>query len=624
MIVSMMTESYADWGFHFLTGVLCNNFNSDEKILINLINFSEEKIKILKEYFPSVIFENHKIETELKDKNNFGKKVFKVTYLKGEFVYKAFKKYQEPVLWIDITALVRSNLTELTSQLGQMKNSCLLMRRDFDKDSGKTVYAAEIFGMNDLSTIEKYRDDCNKRKEEWFADQLALCEIETPREYIHFGSWSNFNYREDAKSWSDRGKSGGGKSSVSDCTWTQNKFIEDLEHRIPDYRDRFYEYRNKIMKYKILIFTDDKDWCYHNTINEIAKNPNFEFTILHDLSEREKLMSWEGDLVWARCGSYRHKKLLDIRPDLRSISFSTITTGGEVLLDRFKKQIDSNSGEAGVIVQNQSAKLLIDDWIKKEENSMECFILPNGVDVDQFTTTGNDKEFTIGFSGRTLHKEERMMKGFEFVKVASEIIGAKLKIASNTPETQIEFKDMPEFYRSIDVLVLPSHSEGCSNTINEALASGVPVITTKIGFHGDISAEGIIFVEREIKSIVDTLNRLRGIKFRESMSKKARKWAEDHSWEKLQPLYTNTFFKMIKLADENRIKTVEIKPVKKVTPYTGPYIELVADKDFSLGKIEKNGAQIWFEKGVKKKVKYDDLHKPIIDRAIKHRFLKAV
>jgi len=44
-----------------------------------------------------------------------------------------------------------------------------------------------------------------------------------------------------------------------------------------------------------------------------------------------------------------------------------------------------------------------------------------------------------------------------------------------------QFRDMRSFYSAIDVLCLPSHSEGCSNVLGEALAAGTPAVATDVG-----------------------------------------------------------------------------------------------------------------------------------------------
>ena len=50
--------------------------------------------------------------------------------------------------------------------------------------------------------------------------------------------------------------------------------------------------------------------------------------------------------------------------------------------------------------------------------------------------------------------------------------------------------DVPEIMRALDVFVLPSRAEGISNTILEAMASGLPVIATDVGGNGELIANG--------------------------------------------------------------------------------------------------------------------------------------
>jgi glycosyltransferase involved in cell wall biosynthesis len=54
-----------------------------------------------------------------------------------------------------------------------------------------------------------------------------------------------------------------------------------------------------------------------------------------------------------------------------------------------------------------------------------------------------------------------------------------------------ERSDIAEIMRGLDCFVLPSLGEGISNTILEAMASGLPIIATAVGGNGELVNEGI-------------------------------------------------------------------------------------------------------------------------------------
>jgi glycosyltransferase involved in cell wall biosynthesis len=53
-----------------------------------------------------------------------------------------------------------------------------------------------------------------------------------------------------------------------------------------------------------------------------------------------------------------------------------------------------------------------------------------------------------------------------------------------------ERNDVPDVMRGLDCFVLPSLAEGISNTILEAMASGLPVIATDVGGNSDLVEHG--------------------------------------------------------------------------------------------------------------------------------------
>ncbi|MBI3756926.1 MAG: TIGR03088 family PEP-CTERM/XrtA system glycosyltransferase [Deltaproteobacteria bacterium] len=71
-----------------------------------------------------------------------------------------------------------------------------------------------------------------------------------------------------------------------------------------------------------------------------------------------------------------------------------------------------------------------------------------------------------------------------------------LQLLQNTNATQLawlpgEREDIPDLLRSLDIFILPSIAEGISNTILEAMASGLPVIATRVGGNPELVNEGV-------------------------------------------------------------------------------------------------------------------------------------
>lgn len=95
--------------------------------------------------------------------------------------------------------------------------------------------------------------------------------------------------------------------------------------------------------------------------------------------------------------------------------------------------------------------------------------------------------------------------------------------------------DLPEIYRSADVFVFPSLLEGMGLVVLEAMASGLPVITTPNG-PGDLVRDGLdgfVVPIRDVDAIVEKLEYLHAHPHaRLSMGKNARQRAQTFTWER--------------------------------------------------------------------------------------------
>ena len=110
-IVTMATESYMKWLYHMLNSL--EDTIPQERVMVFLINYEKQKVRLLKKQFPQVYFQEEKKQLILKKEHNPHKNIYLVTYLKGEFMEKAFNRFGEPNLWIDCTALIRRSPQEI-------------------------------------------------------------------------------------------------------------------------------------------------------------------------------------------------------------------------------------------------------------------------------------------------------------------------------------------------------------------------------------------------------------------------------------------------------------------------------------------------------------------------------
>ncbi len=96
----------------------------------------------------------------------------------------------------------------------------------------------------------------------------------------------------------------------------------------------------------------------------------------------------------------------------------------------------------------------------------------------------------VGFSGYTYTNKR---KGQDLVQaLLSSPVGQQVEWRASgrgwpVPTKRYAWKDMPEFYRSLDVLVVPSRVEGIPMPPLEALACGVPVVIGRgVGLHDEL------------------------------------------------------------------------------------------------------------------------------------------
>lgn len=166
--------------------------------------------------------------------------------------------------------------------------------------------------------------------------------------------------------------------------------------------------------------------------------------------------------------------------------------------------------------------------------------IPNGVDVEIFKpvdskTKRQIKEklglldkFTVLFTGAFSGRKNPLLIAKSFEKFKNESGIQLLLIGPNTDDgqqrRQIEqliqekkisnifikdfVKDIADYYKASDLFVLPSKEEGLSNSMLEAMASGLPAVVTKISGSEDLIDESVNgrFIELDSSSIYKAID----------------------------------------------------------------------------------------------------------------------
>jgi glycosyltransferase involved in cell wall biosynthesis len=112
-------------------------------------------------------------------------------------------------------------------------------------------------------------------------------------------------------------------------------------------------------------------------------------------------------------------------------------------------------------------------------------------------------------------------------------------------------EDVAELLAASDILVLPSYCEGTPRVISEALASGTPVVSTRIAgipeqvSHGEC---GLLIEPGDVDALVNAINRLlNSEELRQKMSQACRSQVERFRMEREQreiaQLYERLLFK---------------------------------------------------------------------------------
>jgi len=304
--------------------------------------------------------------------------------------------------------------------------------------------------------------------------------------------------------------------------------------------------KEAMRKKRILFLVDNHQWCWTTSCQNMAKNlPDFECKIVSAAEWKQdyKELMNNCDLIYMR--GYPFIFLAGL-PPINKPYIWTLSTGGDALAARIEQSFPFAAAASACIVQNQQAfDMAAAAGIKN------VHLIPNGIDTEHFKPLNIEQSVIVGFAGNNSGSREDL-KGTEFVKDACNML--KIPYSQVTLENKLTHEQMPDFYNSIQIYTQPSASEGCSNSVMEAMSCRkVCLICENVGYHGE-NCKGnplyrncnVLFVLRDAKDIAEKIYFLikNPDKYAE-ISANARQFAEKHEWKLMIKHHRNLILKSL-------------------------------------------------------------------------------
>jgi len=222
---------------------------------------------------------------------------------------------------------------------------------------------------------------------------------------------------------------------------------------------------------------------------------------------------------------------------------------------------------AAMIVANSKG---LQQLAKKFMPDLNISVIPNGVDMNRFHPKQNhkfDKRLKLLSVCRLISRKridlliEAVSKSVESgldteLNIAGQgnlmqqlkELANKLGVANRVNFMgRITSEQIPQVYRDNDIFVMSSAHEGMSNAMLEAMASGLPIVTTRCeGVEELIGNNGIILEDADAQKFADSIKHIKQNREKyKNMSLAARKKTEKFNWKSVAEQYYK-FYRNIK------------------------------------------------------------------------------
>lgn len=222
----------------------------------------------------------------------------------------------------------------------------------------------------------------------------------------------------------------------------------------------------------------------------------------------------------------------------------------------------------GAIVSNREAKNALE--VKYKRDSRRVWFVPNGAAESMFITRNYSTRgpFRLLFVGSWLDRKGIYYLADAFPPLAEKFPEIQLTVAGCAtkrdgiigyfPEAVrsrvevvpfVESGKMPEVYRAHDIFVFPSLVEGMPLALLEAMASGMPVVTTNSCGMADMVQDGInglLVPAADAEALVTAVSRLCSCpELRRRLGEAAQLTMRRFTWEKVTRRFEDVFMTVV-------------------------------------------------------------------------------
>lgn len=199
---------------------------------------------------------------------------------------------------------------------------------------------------------------------------------------------------------------------------------------------------------------------------------------------------------------------------------------------------------------------------RRTDPAFSAEMIGNGVDARRFRPGERSPRFAVLYVGRLIERKGLGDLVEAFASVRAKMESARLEIVGEGPERarlgrivrrlgveeSVAFRgaldgaELEAVYRQASVFVLPALAEAMSNAALEAMASGLPLVTTPTGTAEILDGNGIVVEPGAPSSIARALLRyVDDEELRRRHALRSRAIAETLTWEKTAREYLNLY-----------------------------------------------------------------------------------